>query len=155
MSCRTFVIWYFSPRRRGYDLGKMGISDDDFYSRRGKNWLYSRFFYSQFFSGKREKPTIWQFFLPKRKTANFTRNHNTSLLSNYATIIKFGWIGPLQECKRVFSVIHIRPKNKICMFTVTCLEKNGSVGRTQTTEMHILSVFILHQHKFWDYEKES
>ena len=53
------------------------------------------------------------------------------------------------------------------MFTVTCLEKNGSVGwdfffffllffffffTTQTTEMHILAVIMLHQHKFCVYK---
>ena len=40
--------------------------------------------------------------------------------------------------------------------TVTCLETNGSVGRdflsTQTTEMHILTVIMLHQHKFCVYK---
>ena len=46
-------------------------------------------------------------------------------------------------------------KNKV-VFTVTCLVKNGSVGRdffsTQTAEMHILAVIMLHQHKFCVYK---
>ena len=51
------------------------------------------------------------------------------------------------------------------MFNVTCLKKNGSVGRdfiiiiiisfsTQTTEMHKLAVIMLHQHKFCVYKRK-
>ena len=50
--------------------------------------------------------------------------------------------------------------HKKVVFTVTCLEKIGSADRdfysfffsTQTTEMHILAVIVLHQHKFCVYK---
>ena len=52
-----------------------------------------------------------------------------------------------------------KTKTKEVVFTVTCLEKNGSVGRdfffffaTQTTEMLILAVIMLHQHKYCVYK---
>ena len=62
----------------------------------------------------------------------------------------------------------LRQKQKFCL-TVTCLEKNESVGRdlfifffffgfcflfflTQITEVHILAVIMLHQHQFCDYK---
>ena len=49
----------------------------------------------------------------------------------------------------------VKQKKKV-VFTETCLEKNGSVGRdffffffvTQIAEMHLLAVIMLHQHKF-------
>ena len=65
-----------------------------------------------------------------------------------------------------FHLIHVANTGKILdqkkkvLFTVTCLEKNGSVGRdfffiaTQTTEMHILAVIMLYQHKFCVYKRK-
>ena len=65
----------------------------------------------------------------------------------------------LKVCLKDLHFISIKPK--IIVFTVTCLEKNGSVGRdflfflffctTPTTEMHILAVIMLLQHKFCAY----
>ena len=60
--------------------------------------------------------------------------------------------------------VEAKAKKKKVVFTVTCLEKNGSVGRdffffffffffaTQTAEMHLLAVIMLHQHKFCVYK---
>ena len=49
---------------------------------------------------------------------------------------------------------------KEVVFTVTCLEKNVSVGRdffffsTQTTEMHILAIIMRRQHTFSVYKEK-
>ena len=60
-----------------------------------------------------------------------------------------------------------KAKKEKVVFTVTCLEKNGSVGQhfffffiffffaTQTNEMHILAVIMLHQHKFGVYKEKK